>query len=101
MMKKLISEINFTNHEKIKNLLKMTNKALLALLRVLAVILKKSGIKLLKTPELQLATVLVLGLLFSGLIIFGMGTDNQRIDIPNNTQIMAYENAADQNLAQE
>ena len=101
MMKKLMSEIDFVNHEKIGNLLKTTQKALLALLRVLAVILKKSGIKLIKTPELQLATVLVLGLLFSGLIIFGMGTDNQRIDMTTNPPIVAYENAADQNLAQE
>lgn len=100
-MKKLISEINLAKHEKLNNMLKKTQKALLAMLRVLADILKKSGIKLVKTPELQLATVLVLGLLFSGLIIFGMGADNQRIDMTNNAPMVAYYDAADQNLAQE
>ena len=82
-------------------MMKKTSEVLLAMLGALGLLLKKAGIKLIKTPELQLATVLVLGLLFSGLIIFGMGRDNQRIDMTDNTPMVAYNITADQSQAQE
>jgi len=100
-MKKLIIGINFARHEKLNNMLQKGQAALGAGLRASGLLLKKAGKKLIRTPELQLATVLALGLLVGGLIIFGMGRVSQRVDMNENYALAAYNITTDQSQAQE
>ena len=51
--------------------------------------LKKFLKKLKNTPELQLVTVMVLGVLIGGLIIFGFSRDSQKTNNANATPALA------------
>ena len=101
MMKLLKSEIKLVNHEQLNKLLKKAEKALLAVLQMAAGVMKKAIRKLIKSPELQITTVLVLGLLFTGLIVFGMGRGVRQSNMTDNSFMTAYHNQSDINIAEE